>query len=93
METDFDEFGAGDGAAFVDWIARNPNGYVLNLDSPTGPFGMLHLGRCSHWAGPTPSYRDEASRKICTDTEFMMRRWITEHLPNGAHPARCSDCL
>lgn len=93
MRIDFTEFLPGEehAAAFAAWAKLNPEGYVLHANSPASPYGMLHLGGCSHWDGTDPRYSPAVARKICTTTKFMMDSWIAANLEG--EPVNCPDCL
>lgn len=95
MATEF----AGDDAAYLDWLASHPGGFVLNVRSRPDPFYMvLHRATCRTISAIANEadfggYTERAYRKICGDSIDELRGWARSHgRPDGSFSKRCGLC-
>lgn len=82
---------------YLDWLAGNPTGYVLNVRRvPSPDYVVLHRADCgsissaSRLAG---GYTSRAYRKVCSaDIEELKQAAIAEGRKDGSFSKRCGLC-
>ena len=70
MTTSVVHFDGDDGAYFA-WLARNPEGYVVNVRRRCSPdYAVLHRASCGHIANPKAegAYTERGYAKLCAPT-------------------------
>ena len=61
----------GDDAAYMDWLVRNPNGYVVNVRrNLSAEYVVLHRATCAHISAPREpgAYTERSYHKLCGRT-------------------------
>lgn len=82
-----------DDAGYLTWLARNPNGYVLNAyRNPTPGYLVLHRTSCHTISGePARGSRwTHDYRKICGQ-QLDLEQWAGDEF--GATAERCGVCF
>ncbi len=76
-------------ADYLQWLRRNPQGFVLNLKTKWQ--AVLHESGCMHIADYSdPSVSLTLKRKICASSDVPLRVWAKER---GIGWDRCGTCL
>ncbi len=89
----------GDDAAYLDWLAGHPSGFVLNIRSWCDPsYMVLHRATCRTISVTVDGaafggFTERAYRKICADTIDELHGWTKSHgRPDGSFSKRCKLC-
>ena len=83
-------------AAYVDWLARNPDGYVVNVRRTwSSSYVVLHRARCPHVSMPREpgAYTERGYRKFC-GTTYPDAQEAPTRCGRGtdSFTTRCSHC-
>ena len=85
-----------DDAAYLEWLARNPDGYVVNVRETLSPdYVVLHRATCPTISGPQEpgAYTERSYRKLCGRTLADVAEaptWCRR--ARGSFTKRCSIC-
>lgn len=85
-----------DDAAYLEWLAGNPDGYVVNVREKLSPdYVMLHRATCPTISGPQEpgAYTERSYRKLCGRTLADVAEaptWCRR--ARGSFTKRCSIC-
>jgi len=86
-----------DEQGYFDWIAKHPDGFVLNSErKPVPRYLVLHTASCGHISGHTKNYARNASTgrnyiKICSESIQEIEVW-TLSIGAAQFSAICKDC-
>lgn len=95
-QTKFIEF-TNDDKSYLDWIAKNPSGFVVNTRK-TKPldYRVLHSADCiriKELKGTARVFTEEDYIKVCAENVNDLKRWTKkEGEPSGAFTNECSTC-
>ena len=83
-----------DDVAYVDWLAANPHGYVLNAErNPRRGYLILHRAACkfiSRSAEPPANWTTGGYLKVCAATISEIEDWSRREA--GGSPQPCGHC-
>lgn len=89
----------GDDAAYQEWLANNPQGYVVNVRRNLTPsYMVLHKSNCDFICNQKRmaqkgGFTERAYLKICSNEINDLREWIRRHGRNdGGFSKECSKC-
>ena len=78
--------------AYLDWVARNPHGYVVNVQRTLNPNDVhLHSASCRSISGACSNYTTHEYIKVCSVARTELERW-TEQDVGGDISTGC-HCL
>jgi hypothetical protein len=75
-----------DDAAYLAWLADNPNGYVINAEPGGRGYVLLHRATCSHMRS-RPPFIGPTYIKYCSDSPSDLDVWALQR--RGAAAPRC----
>lgn len=83
--------------SYFDWLAANPNGYVLNVRAEADPaYVVLHRTSCGSISSNKPAlgaYTCRGYRKWCGETVLSLRIAAKkEGRQDGTFSKRCGRC-
>jgi len=89
----------GNDKAYLDWIGKNPNGYVVNVRRDLSPtYMVLHSTQCrtiqnySDMARPG-GFTERAYIKVCASRTADLSAWVRSHgRSDGSFSKECSLC-
>jgi hypothetical protein len=88
--------GKGSGAAYQEWVRKNPDGYVLNMKkNPSPRYLMLHNASCrmiSPEKKEPACYTENDYKKVCSRSIPVLENWIKLHVAKDASPRKCGIC-
>lgn len=86
--------------AYLDWIARNQNGFVLNVRAKHDPeYVVLHRATCYSIAAPASNapeggFTERGYRKVCSTSLDSLRDWAQSYgRDDGSFSSECSFCI
>ena len=83
-------------AAYRDWLARNRDGYVVNVRQAfSSDYVVLHRATCPHVSGPREpgAFTERDYRKLCGETlADVLEAPLRCGRARGAFTKRCSHC-
>lgn len=82
-----------DESGYLQWIDKNPNGYVVNLDEPlvTPQYPMIHLARHELVSSPArTNYTTGRYFKVCSTDMDELQKWSKENC--GRSLTWCKVC-
>ena len=83
-------------AAYRDWLARNRDGYVVNVRQTfSSDYVVLHRATCPHVSGPREpgAFTERDYRKLCGETlADVLEAPLRCGRARGAFTKRCSHC-
>lgn len=83
-----------DDAAYLNWLAANPHGFVLNAErNPNPGYLILHRAACksiSRSAEPPVRWTTGGYLKVCAATTSEIEDWCFAQ--TGGHPQPCGQC-
>ena len=86
----------GDDAAYMDWLAHNPNGYVVNVRRRlSDDYVVLHRATCGHISAPREAgaYTERGYLKLCGPTlPDVQQAPVWCGLVSGSFTKRCAHC-
>lgn len=86
----------GDDDAYLDWVARNPNGYVLNLRAmPDRGYVVLHRASCRtiNSRRDPLAYTGRGYRKACgIEAADLEKVAVREGRTDGSYSKKCQIC-
>lgn len=86
----------GDDSAYYVWLARNPEGYVVNVRRRCSPdYVVLHRASCGHIANPKEggAYTERGYAKLCASTHKDIRDAPTHcGRAKGSFTKKCAHC-
>ena len=86
----------GDDAAYMDWLAHNPNGYVVNVRRRlSNDYVVLHRATCPHISRPQKAgaYTERGYLKLCGPTlPDAQQAPVWCGLDSGSFTKRCAHC-
>lgn len=89
----------GDDAAYLSWLARNPDGYVLNARRNLTPdYMVLHRAGCRTIGdygqkSRNGGFTERSYVKVCASSPEYLRTWLRGHgRTNGEPSSICSIC-
>ena len=79
--------------AYLDWVARNPHGYVVNVQRTLNPNDVhLHSASCRSISGAHSNYTTHEYIKVCSVARTELERWTEQDvggdLSTGCHCLR-----
>ena len=82
-----------DDAGYLEWLAANGGGYVLNTTNPaTREYLMLHRATCRHVTGSPSNGRQWTVQylKVVADAAHPIESWCVARL--DGRPTWCAHC-
>ena len=61
--------------AYLDWVARNPHGYVVNVQRTLNPNDVLHSASCKSISGAHSNYTTHEYIKVCSLARTELEQW------------------
>jgi hypothetical protein len=82
---------------YLEWISKNPTGYVLNLfRSRRGRYYVLHRPKChtiSNTSGADGKFTSNTYIKVCAMNIKDLEKWMTNHHHDYTMDMRrCGHC-
>jgi hypothetical protein len=80
--------------AYINWLQKNPRGYVLNCDRvPVASYLELHRANCSTISGTPPegTYWTKDYTKACSRSKLALISWASSK--TGGTVQFCSNCM
>ena len=86
-----------DDAAYLEWLAAHPGGYVVNVRRKASPdYIVLHRANCPHISRPpavTGAYTERGYRKVCSEDQETLRKYArSEGRSDGSFSTECGQC-
>jgi hypothetical protein len=88
----------GDDIAYLDWLAHNPEGYVVNTARAMNPkYMVLHRASCTYigklLTGEAGGITERGYVKICAPEVSQLQDWVKKHgRPDGSFSNVCGAC-
>ena len=78
--------------AYLDWVARNPHGYVVNVQRTLNPNDVhLHSASCRSISGAHSNYTTHEYIKVCSLDRAELERWAEQDV--GGDTSTGCHCL